>query len=249
VAHQIWGSNDEAWRIGGEKHAVLFGSSSSEHAESAGGLVQFHDGLPKPESIKLLEDVLTPHHSAWNTSSDENIVPATDFDSPIPVSFLAVQAKFMLAVSKRYPRLPDIWLKHAEQLLKFGLTTVGWGIGAKPNAGYGLLAFDKSEVVGTAQAPAATAIPSQPDGQTVKPLTARLNAKQFREGHSISVKLTAKTSSGNWLAVVEGSTQEIVIRGFDMQKIKNPKEGQLLKFRFRKSPDNWTQLELEYLKS
>ena len=249
VAHQIWGGNDEAWRVGGEKHAVLFGSSSSEHAESAGGLVQFHDGLPKPGSINLFEDVLTPHHSDWNTSTDENIRPATDFDSPVPVSFLAFQAQFMLAVSKRDPRLPDIWLKHAEQLLKFGLTTLGWGIGAKTNAGYGLLAFDKTEVVGTAHAPVAAAIASQPDGKTVQPPAANLNPKTFREGQSISVKLRARTSSGNWRAVIEGSTQEIVIRQFDMQKIKNPKEGQLHKFRFLKSPDNWTKLELEYLKS
>jgi len=249
VAHQIWGSNDEAWRVGGEKHAVLFGSSSSEHAESAGGLVQFHDGLPKPGSIHLFEDVLTPHHSAWNTSTDEKIEPATDFDSPVPVSFLAFQAPFMLAVSKRDPRLPDIWLKHAEQLLKFGLTTPGWGIGAKTNAGDGLLAFDKTEVVELPQAPAAAAIASQPEGKTVEPPEANLNPKQFREGQSISVTLKAKTSSGNWRAVVEGSTQEIVIRQSDMQKIKNPKEGQLLKFRFLKSPDNWTKLELLYLKS
>lgn len=248
VAHRIWGTDDESWRVGGEKHAVLFGSSSSEHAESAGGLVQFHDGLPKPGTINLFEDVLTPHHSDWNTSTDENIVPATDFDSPVPVSFLAVQAPFTLAVSKRDPRLPDIWLQHAAELLKFGLTTGGWGIGAKTNAGYGLLAFEKSEVV-TAQASPVAAVPATSAGQTAKTPVERLNPQQYREGHVISVNLMAKTGKGNWKAVVVGSAQEIVIREFDMRKIRNPKEGQLLKFRFNKSPVNWTQLELEYLKS
>ncbi|MFM7168684.1 MAG: type III-B CRISPR module RAMP protein Cmr6 [Planctomycetaceae bacterium] len=247
VAHQVWGSDDEAWRVGGEKHAVLFGRSSTEHAESAGGLVQFHDGLPKPEAIELFEDVLTPHHSEWNTSPDEKIVPATDFDSPIPVSFLAFQAPFTLAVSKRDPRLPDIWLKHAEQLLKIGLTTEEWGIGAKTNAGYGLLTFDKSEVV-SAQASTSAAIPAASGGQAPAKLDTRLDAKQYREGDSIKVSLKAKTGPGNWRAIIEGSTQEIVIRQGDMQKVKNPKEGQLLNFRFRKSPVNWTQLELDYLK-
>jgi hypothetical protein len=55
-----------------------------------------------------------------------------DYDSPNPVSFLAVKtgAEFLIALSG-----PDEWTDFAAQLLRDAL--ISWGIGGKTNAGYG----------------------------------------------------------------------------------------------------------------
>src|SRR5579872_1290626 len=88
--HDVWGQRQNAsapeenllFRRGEKHHSLLFGTTED------GGVITFHDAWIVPELLKdgaLRLDVMTPHHPKWQT----NEAPPTDFDSPVPVSFLS----------------------------------------------------------------------------------------------------------------------------------------------------------------
>ncbi|MGL4423277.1 MAG: type III-B CRISPR module RAMP protein Cmr6 [Gemmataceae bacterium] len=152
---QIWGENepkfkkptpedDKAYRqwINGRGpepdqnyHRLLFGSTED------GGCLLFHDAwyIPDPKVIPLRLDVMTPHHPKW---LDGSVAP-TDFDSPIPVPFLSVTGKFLVAVSWCGPAAPiaQKWLEKSLECLRDAL--FHWGIGGKTSSGYGRFDEDK----------------------------------------------------------------------------------------------------------
>jgi CRISPR-associated protein Cmr6 len=123
------------FRRGGKHHLLLFGTTED------GGVITFHDAWVVPQSLtngapRL--DVMTPHHPKWQT----NEAPPTDFDSPVPVSFLSVAGTFDLRLSWSGPAgasqdQAEAWTKLAMQLLQEALAE--WGVGGKTSSGYGRL--------------------------------------------------------------------------------------------------------------
>ncbi len=142
--HEVWGQgkktegiakDNEPFQRGGEFHRIAFGTTKD------GGLVTFHDAWITPASLRdgsLRLDVMTPHHPKWQT----NEAPPTDFDSPVPVSFLSVAGTFRVRLSwsgpVEYPvEQAKIWTNRTLEILLQALAE--WGIGGKTSSGYGRL--------------------------------------------------------------------------------------------------------------
>jgi CRISPR-associated protein Cmr6 len=108
----------------------VFGQASQDH--SASGVIVFHDAWPElwPE---LCLDIINNHHSGYYDGKD---APG-DWEDPVPVYFLAVQAgaAFSFALSKRRHDVPGELLNLARQWLEGALLHLG--AGAKTAAGYG----------------------------------------------------------------------------------------------------------------
>jgi len=136
-ARNVWGKQDPSWLPetrpvnAPNHHRGMFGT------QDEGGLIEFSNGWITDTSLKncLIDEVMTPHHGDYYMAKDADVREPTDFDSPVPVPFLAVRAAFFVAVDKRDERVPDTWLVTAMQLLKLALQE--YGIGGKTNAGYG----------------------------------------------------------------------------------------------------------------
>jgi len=138
----VWGSRGEAnppkenklFRRGEKYHQFLFGNTDD------GGVITFHDAWLLPEkNLNVLKlDVMTPHHPDWPTKK----TPPTDFDSPIPVTFLSVSGAFRVRVSWAGPagfQQSAEWTSLALELLKEALAD--WGVGGKTSSGYGRLVY------------------------------------------------------------------------------------------------------------
>lgn len=127
-AHSVWGETDAAFKQDGPHHTVIFGTTQLQ-----GGLV-FHDAWLLPESLSstLVRDVMTPHHSDYNING---AAPPSDFDSPIPIPFLSIRGKFLLAITPSAEDPGGHWTGLALSLLKEALKR--WGAGGKTRAGYG----------------------------------------------------------------------------------------------------------------
>ena len=148
--HQAWGGGalpidqevavpDEslAFRRNGEFHDAVFGKTDD------GGLVVFHDAWIEPESLRqgsLHLDVMTPHHPQWQL----NEAPPTDFDSPIPITFLSVTGTFKIHLSWNDSRQEHAagWLERTRTLLLEALDE--WGIGGKTSSGYGRMIVESA---------------------------------------------------------------------------------------------------------
>lgn len=136
--HQAWGAADEKFKLGGEHHQTIFGTT-----EDSGHII-FHDAWITPQSLdgSLQLDVMTPHHGEYY--SDKNgLTPPTDFEDPNPVTFLSVVGTFHVAVSCDVSGPDgDEWAERIFGLLSDALRE--WGIGGKTNAGYGRLVLEGS---------------------------------------------------------------------------------------------------------
>jgi len=131
--HQTWGAVDDKFKLGGEHHRAIFGTT-----EDSGHII-FHDAWITPETVvkSLQPDVMTPHHGDYY-SDDSGSTPPTDFDDPNPVTFLSVVGTFHLAVSCDVPgNEGQKWADLVFEMLSDALND--WGIGGKTNAGYGRL--------------------------------------------------------------------------------------------------------------
>jgi CRISPR-associated protein Cmr6 len=140
----------------GTLYATLFGKppatgadkladpSRTDEVSGNAGCVVFHDALwsPRqtpPESPFAL-DVLTVHQPGYY--NDKGASWPNDWDAPNPVNFITVKprARFVIALTCRGQRDPDIaaqWLKFAREQLLLALQQ--WGVGGKTAAGYGRL--------------------------------------------------------------------------------------------------------------
>jgi CRISPR type III-B/RAMP module RAMP protein Cmr6 len=141
----VWGSVEPKFvRETGEYHRLLFGTTDDS------GCITFHDAWLVPGSQNpLVLDVMTPHHPDWLDGNK----PPTDFDSPVPVSFVSVAGTFRVAVSWNGPAghaQSKNWTQLALELLKEALRE--WGVGGKTSSGYGRLMEPKQ----TAKAGAGT---------------------------------------------------------------------------------------------
>ena len=122
---------------------ILFGTSpeeananddtSSTPGATAGCLV-WHDAWWNPGATNnpFVSEVVTPHHQAYYNAKGD----ATDFDSPIPCSQIAVQGSFLFVIEG-----DPAWAGLAAGVLKQALETRG--VGGKGAAGYGLFETDR----------------------------------------------------------------------------------------------------------
>ncbi|MGO1296753.1 MAG: type III-B CRISPR module RAMP protein Cmr6 [Vibrio sp.] len=121
--------------------AELFGTRDSDDIDRVSGLVTFHDAwwIPfdkdkaKPEPKPFVLDVVTTHHQDYyngKKDKDNNHLPPSDKDSPIPNHLLAVQGSFLF-VLEGAPEHVELCQKMLAQALQDN------GIGAKTAAGYG----------------------------------------------------------------------------------------------------------------
>jgi len=110
-----------------ESFRTVFGTT-----DQAGGAV-FFDAIPqKPPTLEL--DIMNPHYPDYYKAGSKDY--PTNWQSPIPVFFLAVAAnqEFCFAVGWREHENNSLRIE-AEKWLKDGLTDLG--AGAKTSAGYG----------------------------------------------------------------------------------------------------------------
>jgi len=135
---------------------VVFGRApqkgETDDAAQAGGAI-FFDALPeKPPA--LVVDIMNPHYPDYYR--DKGVQPPTNWQNPIPVTFLTVEAgtPFCFAVGWR-----GEWNVEAKRLqalavdwLKGGLSELG--AGAKTTAGYGYFSEPKSSVAPSPATPA-----------------------------------------------------------------------------------------------
>lgn len=120
----------------------IFGFGPDPKTASAGwaGSIIFHDGILGADT-QIVQDVMTPHHKdfhQWNEKSgDKAPSPPADYDNPIPIIFLAVDAgaKLSTGLALRDPSADAGLLEVAKAWLTSALGEAG--IGAKTAAGYG----------------------------------------------------------------------------------------------------------------
>lgn len=132
----VLGENDTRFKRDEEYYKTLFGASDDS------GHIIFHDALIHPDSLvdSLCRDIMTPHHSHYYNGDGA----PTDFDDPIPVSFLSVSGTFCIAVSC------DITDENGRKWQNLAFTILSealehWGIGGKTNAGYGRMQLLKQD--------------------------------------------------------------------------------------------------------
>ncbi len=191
--HDVWGQRhtktvpeeNRLFRRGGPYHSLLFGTTED------GGVITFYDAWLTPESLHegaLRLDVMTPHHPKWQT----NEAPPTDFDSPVPVSFLSVSGAFDVRLSWSGPTTApsdqaEAWTALAMKLLREALAE--WGVGGKTSSGYGRLV--------------------SPDSSRTRSQQAALRANQVAlptPGEMVDGQLLeARTKKGGWKAMHEPS--------------------------------------------
>ncbi len=183
--HKAWGEADERFKIGGEYHRAIFGTT-----EYSGHLI-FHDAWITPESLigSLQPDVMTPHHGDYY-SDEKGLTPPTDFDDPNPVTFLSVVGKFLIAVSCDVPGpVGDEWAERVFDLLTDALRE--WGIGGKTNAGYGRLILENPEEM-SEKAAEPTIVSSNSDLQkSRKQISSVAKKLKYKKGDTVEVTRVA----------------------------------------------------------
>ena len=183
--HDVWGQRhveapaeeNQRFRRNGSYHQLLFGSTDDA------GVIAFHDAWITPDSLSekaLRLDVMTPHHPKWQT----NEAPPTDFDSPVPVSFLSAAGTFAVRLSWCGPietaqDQAQAWVSLVMKLLQEALSE--WGVGGKTSSGYGrLVQFDTLQSTRPARAPVRAQPVSRPAaGETIE---ARLLEERTKKG-------------------------------------------------------------------
>lgn len=175
--------------VEGDYHRLLFGTTED------GGVIAFHDAWIVPESLDdgaLRLDVMTPHHPKWQT----NEAPPTDFDSPVPVSFLSVAGTFDLRLSwsgpaDTPPEKAAAWTGLAMEILREALAE--WGVGGKTSSGYGRLVpgGTESAMASSSARPGASRPAVSASGRNARP----------KPGEKVEAKLLEeRTKKGQWKA-------------------------------------------------
>ncbi|OMF34772.1 type III-B CRISPR module RAMP protein Cmr6 [Paenibacillus peoriae] len=141
--HHILGKENSDFLADHAYYTALFGS------QDQAGYICFHDAWVSPHMVgnALVQDVMTPHHQAYNAIQLQKLDPKTsaaprDDDDPNPLPFLAVSSshfRFMLTCA--IDGLDEVqtkqWLDIAEEIVVHALEHEG--IGGKTNAGYGCM--------------------------------------------------------------------------------------------------------------
>jgi CRISPR-associated protein Cmr6 len=111
----------------------VFGKDTSREEDGSAGAIVFYDALPV-KWPKLIVDIVNNHHGDYY----ERASPPGDWEDPVPVNFLAVEAgtefEFCLG-ARRGTTDPERLLALARGWVDGALLWLG--AGAKTNAGYG----------------------------------------------------------------------------------------------------------------
>ena len=200
---KIWGESDVKFKgpvsdrrgniatPAGEYYQLMFGITEDA------GFITFHDAWITPPSrgASLAREVITPHHQGYYMSGDDRCAP-TDFDSPVPVTFLAVKGEFEIRVNCEGG--DKDWEYLALELLEQALEN--WGVGGKTNSGYGCGELVKSSGAGsaTSSSPVSGLASLLTPGQKIEARVAGINKKGnpqfdaiFHDGKEIKI-------SGKW---------------------------------------------------
>jgi len=184
---EVWsaGNQQSPWRKSGEYYRVIFGDT-----EDAGHII-FHDSWVLPESLPncLQMDVMTVHHPEYYQDGQ----PPTDYEDPVPVTFLSFRGRFRLFVQS------DVcsdegkkWAQLAAQLLREAMEN--WGIGGKTAAGYGRV-FSRAHQ----EARPASRV------ETVAPKVS------LKQGETIqAVLIDEKTKAGGWKAAYGSERAKVI---------------------------------------
>lgn len=176
-----WGAADERFKLGGEYHKTIFGTT-----EDSGHII-FHDAWITPDSLEgsLQPDVMTPHHSDYY-SDDSGHTPPTDFDDPNPVTFLSIVGTFHVAVSCDVSGpIGEEWACRVFEQLSDALRE--WGIGGKTNAGYGRLVLVGSDQSGErpSEAECSIAAPSVPNEPPPQRQPQPVRMMKYKKGDTV----------------------------------------------------------------
>ncbi len=171
-----------------ERMGKLFG------APGTAGDIVFLDALPVAP-VKLATDVITPHFSAW--SAEE---PPGDWNGPVPIPFLVMNAKSSFAFSVLPVRpnnrsaVDDVWswLREALELA---------GAGAKTAVGYGRFRFDERATEGLQR-------------QLIKKEQARQADADRREA--------LRTPEGRWASALGGKKEREILELVRLHLEKEP---------------------------
>ena len=214
--HTVWGSWDDRFcdpealpsdvsKEAGSFFCTLFGTTEES------GIVCFHDALIAPECLEKEEfgikhDTLTPHHSDYYGGKKPY---PTDFDDPVPVSFLSVTGVFRLFLTCNgedahgYARS---WVKMAWKILKEALEE--WGIGGKTSSGYGRMSvkIDKPPKPSKEEAPEDGGVDTSLTfavGDEITVIRQPDKIKKGKKGKGDSTQIVFKAPNG-WLCMLKG---------------------------------------------
>jgi hypothetical protein len=131
---------------------------------------------------------MTPHHSDYYSNKDD--AAPTDFDDPIPITFLSVVGSFNISVSCDVQNSDgEKWTKLAFKILTEALGE--WGIGGKTNAGYGRLILENPEEMND-EAAEPTIVSSSPDPQKPqKQILLAAKKLKYKKGDTVEVTRVA----------------------------------------------------------
>ncbi len=133
---QVWGSKESGFKINGLNHKSIFGTTDDS------GHIIFYDAWITPDTLdgSIRYDIMTPHHNDYYSGDGA----PSDFDKPIPVSFLSVHGEFKVILSCDIPgETGKRWSELVMSLISAALRD--WGVGGKTNAGYGRMSRDSPD--------------------------------------------------------------------------------------------------------
>ena len=154
----VLGAADEKFKMGewdgkrqtgrnGDYYEILFGNISGQDDPTEGGsrgasagFITFHDAMIDEKTLpgSLCLDVMTPHHTDYYSGKEK----PTDFDDPVPVTYLSVKGSFLCVLScEDASEEGQKWLDLAKKILVSALAN--WGVGGKTSSGYGRMEIEK----------------------------------------------------------------------------------------------------------
>ena len=187
--------------------AWLFGQGGGEangEGEDESGAVRFFDAwwVPTTNERPFVTEVITPHHTEYYSTEGQN--PATEFDSPVPATQVAVRGRFLFAWDASPEESAII-----EPLLVRALTEQG--IGGKRTTGYGLF---REEEIAVSMAERNKLKRQQANEQKLSDASPLL-AKMLLDGYDEPKKKDAFSGKMNsWLDEMEkgGADSEEILR-------------------------------------
>jgi hypothetical protein len=171
------------------------------------GFITFHDAWITPSSLNgsLVREVITPHHKDYYMPKDVRLAP-TDFDSPVPVTFLAVKGEFEIRVNCDGGVKGKDWEDLALELLRQALEN--WGVGGKTNSGYGRGSLSNASGAGnktnTVSAGVSQLASLFAPGQKIEARVASINKKGNPQFDAVFLDGKEIKISGRW----EGTKRE-----------------------------------------
>ena len=226
--HDVWGQRqleapaeeNRRLRRDGTYHRLLFGTTDD------GGVITFHDAWLTPASLgdgALRLDVMTPHHPKWQI----NEAPPTDFDNPVPVSFLSVAGTFEVRLSWSGPAaIPsdqaESWTSVTMTIVEEALAE--WGVGGKTSSGYGRLVCPESPRIGTGTASVSrgrqVALPAAQDIVEARLLEERTRKGGWKARHEPSDLVGPIHNSGDVPADMKaGDTLKLIVASANEREV------------------------------